>query len=362
MTQSTTTRWYGTTRRSGRRSATAVTAVAALGLLTACGGSEEEAGSTLSQAQESGSITVGFAGEAPYSFEENGELTGATVALHREIFGALGIDDLEGVNTEFGSLIPGLTADRFDAVSAGMSILPERCEQAAFSSPEFMYTTALMVAEGNPYGLQTLDDVAANPDVQLVTMTGAIESSYADSLGIDNREVAGPQDGMDAVVNGRADVFALTGISLNWMAENSPEAPVEVTESYVQEIDGVPQVGAGGTVFRTEDEELLEAYNEELQKIVSDEQRYLDIVGPYGFTAAERPDGSVTTEQLCEGDLTDAGTPEPVPAETGTAQPTAEDTAAGAPTPEQTVSAGPTADDTAAPEPTAEETATEPGA
>ncbi|GEO94468.1 ABC transporter substrate-binding protein [Kocuria turfanensis] len=270
----------------------------------------------MSQAQESGSITVGFAGEAPYSFEEGGELTGATVALHREIFGALGVEELEGVNTDFGSLIPGLTAGRFDAVSAGMSILPERCEQASFSNPEFMYTTALMVAEGNPYELRTLDDVAANPDVQLVTMTGAIESSYADSLGIDNNEVAGPQDGMDAVVNGRADVFALTGISLNWMADGNPDAPVEVTESYVQEIDGVPQVGAGGTVFRTEDEQLLAAYNEELEKIVSDEERYLEIMGDFGFTAAERPDGSVTTEQLCAGELAEGETPEAAPAGT----------------------------------------------
>ncbi|MFI7483169.1 ectoine/hydroxyectoine ABC transporter substrate-binding protein EhuB [Kocuria sp. M1R5S2] len=315
---STTSRW------TTKHSVISIGAVAAMGLLTACGGGNGggggngEGGGTLAEAQDAGSITVGFAGEAPYSFEENGELTGATVALHREIFEELGIEELEGVNTDFGSLIPGLTAGRFDAVSAGMSILPERCEQAAFSNPEFMYTTALMVAEGNPHGLQTLDDVAADPDVQLVTMTGAIESSYADSLGIDNREVATPQDGMDAVTNGRADVFALTGISLNWMADNNPDAAVEVTESYVQEIDGVPQVGAGGTVFRTEDQDLLEAYNEELEKIVSDEERYLEVVGDYGFTAAERPDGSVTTEQLCAGELADAGTPEPAPAETGT--------------------------------------------
>ncbi|WP_062735356.1 ectoine/hydroxyectoine ABC transporter substrate-binding protein EhuB [Kocuria turfanensis] len=310
MVQSTKTQW------NRKRRAAALGSATALGLLTACGGAGEDAGNTLSQAQESGSITVGFAGEAPYSFEEGGELTGATVALHREIFGALGVEELEGVNTDFGSLIPGLTAGRFDAVSAGMSILPERCEQASFSNPEFMYTTALMVAEGNPYELRTLDDVAANPDVQLVTMTGAIESSYADSLGIDNNEVAGPQDGMDAVVNGRADVFALTGISLNWMADGNPDAPVEVTESYVQEIDGVPQVGAGGTVFRTEDEQLLAAYNEELEKIVSDEERYLEIMGDFGFTAAERPDGSVTTEQLCAGELAEGETPEAAPAGT----------------------------------------------
>ncbi|GAA4284907.1 transporter substrate-binding domain-containing protein [Brevibacterium daeguense] len=286
----------------------ALLSVGVLGLTAGCGGGSGGSGgeeeSTLQQAIDAGTITVGFAGEAPYSFEEDGELTGATVALHREIFSALGVENLDGVNTEFGSLIPGLTANRFDVVSAGMSILPERCEQAAFSNPEFMYTTALMVAEGNPKNLQTLDDVAASDDVSLVTMTGAIESDYASQLEISNHsEVGTPQDGMDAVTSGRADAFALTGISLNWMADNNPDAAVEVTESFVQEIDGVPQVGAGATVFRTEDTELLNAYNEELDKIVNDEERYLSIVGDYGFTAEERPDGSISTEQLCAGEL-----------------------------------------------------------
>lgn len=294
------------TTRIARIAGSAV-AVTALALTAGCGGDSggeggEEA-STLQDAVDAGTITVGFAGEAPYSFEEGGELTGATVALHREIFSELGIDEVEGVNADFGALIPGLTADRFDVVSAGMSILPERCEQAAFSNPEFMYTTALMTPEGNPEDLATMDDLV-DSDLNVVTMTGAIESDYASSLELGNHsEVSTPQDGMDAVSTGRADVFALTGISLNWMADNNPDAGVEVTESFIQEIDGVPQVGAGGTVFRTDDSELQEAYNEKLDEIVGDEERYLSIVGDFGFTAEERPDGSMTTEMLCAGDL-----------------------------------------------------------
>ena len=85
------------------------------------------------------------------------------------------------------------------------------------------------------------------------------------------------------------------------MANNNPEAPVEVTESFVAEIDGVPQVGAGGTVFRTDDQELLDAYNEELAKITSDPEKYLEIVGEYGFTAEELPDPELTTADLCAG-------------------------------------------------------------
>ncbi|HJA60496.1 MULTISPECIES: ectoine/hydroxyectoine ABC transporter substrate-binding protein EhuB [unclassified Brevibacterium] len=280
----------------------AATSILALTLtLGACGGSDSDE-STLQKAIDDGKITVGFAGEAPYSFEKDGELQGASVAMAKAVFKELGIEDVEGVNTEFGSLIPGLTADRFDAISAGMSILPERCDQAAFGDPEFMYTTALMTKKGEQNGMKNLDDVKEE-GAKLATMTGAIESDYAEDLGIDSQQVGTPQDGMDAVTTGRADVFALTGISLNWMAKNNADADVEVSESFVQEIDGVPQIGAGATVFRTEDDEIRDAWNEELEKIVSDEDTYLDIVGDYGFTKEERPDGEITTDQLCKGEL-----------------------------------------------------------
>ncbi|WP_372502259.1 ectoine/hydroxyectoine ABC transporter substrate-binding protein EhuB [Dietzia maris] len=279
----------------------AAAAVVGLGLTGCTSTNSDDDSSLLETLQDRGSVTVGFAGEAPYSFQENGELTGATVALHREIFGNLGIDTVEGVNADFGALIPGLQANRFDVVSAGMSILPERCEQAAFSEPEFNYTTALMVEEGNPMNLTDMQSVAES-GARLATMTGAIESDYASELGIDSMQVATPQDGMDAVTSGRADVFALTGISLNWMKNNNPDAPVEVTESFVAEINGEPQVGAGGTVFRTDDQELLDAYNEELAKITSDPEKYLSIVGEFGFTEGELPDPALTTADLCAGE------------------------------------------------------------
>ena len=98
-------------RRSFIRGSGLVLSAAALGGLAACsrtssGGDDE--GDLLSRLQDAGKITVGFAGEAPYSFDEGGEVTGATVALHREIFGELGIDTVEGKLTDWGSLILGV--------------------------------------------------------------------------------------------------------------------------------------------------------------------------------------------------------------------------------------------------------------
>src|SRR5690606_14116188 len=305
---------------SSRTRGSAIAAAVAIGALTlaACGdgddgdngdgeGASAEEGGTLAEIQEEGTVTVGIAGEEPYSYtDEDGELTGATIAIHREVFGNLGIDDVEGVLVEWDALIPGLNAGRFDVISAGMSILPERCEQAAFGDPEIMYTTALLVPEGNPNDLHNMQDIAEASDVTFAAMSGAIEQGHADKLGIETMIVNSPQDGLDAVVSGRADVYALTGISLRAMAENNPDAPVEVTDSFVAVVDGVEQVGAGATVFRKGDEALREAYNEELAKIMDDPAEFERVLGPFGFTEAERPPEDITTEMLCAGELPSA--------------------------------------------------------
>lgn len=308
------------TRRTLGRSGLAAIGVVALGLTGCAAGdtgagddeptapSDEtttsESGGTLAAAQEAGSITLAVADERPYSWVEGGEPMGATIAMHEEIFGNLGIDDIEVVEVDWNSLIPGLNAGRFDAVSAGMSILPERCAEAAFSDPEIMYTTALMVPEGNPQGLSDLQSVLdSDEDVQLAVLNGGIESGYAESMGIGNTvPVDNAQGGMDLVANGRADAFAMTAISLNWMADNSDTA-VEVTDAFVAVVDGVDQIGAGSTVFRQDDTELLEAYNGELATITGDVDNYMSLVGDYGFTEENLPPADLTTEQLCSGEL-----------------------------------------------------------
>lgn len=276
--------------------------------LAACGsdsGSDGGSGDKLAELKEEGTITVAFAGEEPYSFEKDGELTGATIALHKKIFKDMGIKEVKGVKTEWNALIPGLKAGRYDAISAGMSILPDRCKEASFGDPEILYTTALMVPEGNPKNLKDLDDVKKS-GAKLATMSGAIETDYAKSLDIEATQVKSPQDGMDAVARGSSDVFALTGISLRTMDENNPDVKVEVTDSFVAVVDGKEQVGAGATVFKKGDDTLRDAYNEELAKITGDEKAYTDVIGEFGFTDAERPKGDLTTEQLCKGELPDA--------------------------------------------------------
>jgi len=275
---------------------TAALSAAALLALSACGGDDDSA--------EGEVITVGIAGEVPYSYlNDDGDPEGATVALAERIFGDMGYE-VDAELVDWDNLIPGLKAERFDAISAGMSITPDRCAEAAFAEPEIMYTTALLVEEGNPYDVQDLDDVLAaqeaGEDITLATLTAGIEAGYATDLGLDYDGVGSADEGLEMVQGGRADVFAMTAISLNQMGEDADG--VEVTDPFVQEIDGVLQYGAGSTVFRQDDTETLDEYNEHLAQLKSDGELG-DILSEYGFTDAEVPPEDMNTEALCEGDL-----------------------------------------------------------
>ncbi|MFB6955959.1 ectoine/hydroxyectoine ABC transporter substrate-binding protein EhuB [Streptomyces sp. NPDC056309] len=273
------------------------------GLLAACSKTDsgDGKGSKLEQLKKQGYVKVAYANEAPYGFEEGGQLKGEAPTLHREIFKALGVDELKPTFSEWDGLIPGLQAGKYDVISAGMAIIPERCRKALFSEPEFVSPTAMMVKKGNPKNLTDLAS-AKSAGATIGVMSGAVEKGYVTAAGISEsgiRTLQKPQDGADAVAQGRIDAFVLTGISLRWLARTNPK--VEVTDSFVPVVDGVKQYSPGGAVFRKGSEELRDAFNEQLKKITSDPGRYVRLVEEYGFGKDTIPPADLKTADLCKG-------------------------------------------------------------
>src|ERR671919_574993 len=251
----------------------------------------------LEETKESGSISVGIANEAPYGYTSpEGELTGEAPEIAKHILGQMGIEDVEAVVTEFGSLIPGLKAGRFDLVAAGMFITPHRCEQVAFSEPTYGIGQAFLVAEGNPESLTTYDDIKASSDATLAVMAGAIERTYARDAGVPDDQVMVVPDtaaGTAAVQAGRADAFALTSLSIRRLAENA--AGVEMAEPF-GEGGGTSVVGHGGFAFRPEDQAFVDEFNKQLADFIGSKE-HLELVAPFGWTEDELP--QMTTEELC---------------------------------------------------------------
>jgi polar amino acid transport system substrate-binding protein len=273
------------------------------GLLSAC--SKTDSGTTtgtgaLDKLRKQGFVRVAYANEAPYGYTEGGKLKGEAPTLHQQIFKALGVDTLKPTLAEFDGLIPGLQAGKYDVVSAGMAITPDRCANALFSEPEFISPTAMMVKKGNPKNITDLAS-AKKAGVVIGVMAGAVEGSYAEGAGIAKDKIKTlqkPQDGADAVTGGRIDAFLLTGISLRWLAKTN--SGTEVTAAFVPELKGKPQYSPGGAVFKKGNEALRDAFNTQLKKITADKARYVRLLQPYGFGATEIPPTTLKTADLCK--------------------------------------------------------------
>jgi polar amino acid transport system substrate-binding protein len=259
-----------------------------------------QAQTTLEQANADGYIRVGFANEAPYGFATpDGKLTGESPEVVRAVLARMGINQVDGVLTEFGSLIPGLQAGRFDIIAAGMFVTPARCEQVQFSEPTYGIGQAFLVAEGNPQGIVDYGSIAANPDLSLAVMSGAVEVGYARDSGVAEEQIMQLPDQASlvaAVKAGRADAAALTALSIADMA--SKNEGVESTKPF-GEVAGESVVGHGAVAFRKEDTDLYEAFNAELKNFIGSPE-HIALVEPHGFGADYLP--AKTTAELCAGE------------------------------------------------------------
>ncbi|CAN5189836.1 ectoine/hydroxyectoine ABC transporter substrate-binding protein EhuB [soil metagenome] len=253
--------------------ALALVALATLGL-TACGGDDDD------------TFTIGIANERPYGYEEDGEATGEAPELGREILSRMDIEVADFEVVEFGALIGGLNAGRYDMIAAGMFINDERAEQVNFADPDYCATTGFAVPEGNPDGLTDFESVI-DSGVTLGVLSGAVEADYATDSGVPVDQIdvyQSPEDLFDALSAGRVD------------AATPPPTPVreqvggldgfEATEGFLPVIDGEEQLGCGAFAFPQDQGDVRDEFNDILTEMKANDE-ILPIIEEFGFTAAE---------------------------------------------------------------------------
>ena len=278
-----------------RRLATAVIGATAL-----LGSGLAAAETTLERVQKQGFIRVGFANEAPYAFATpDGKLNGESPAVFRHVMKQLGVNEVDGVLTEWGALIPGLKAGRFDAIVASMYITPKRCEQILFANPTYGIGEAFVVKKGNPDGIKTYDD-AAKKDLKIAFVAGTAEIEHARLAGMKrSQEVTVPNfaAAVATVKAGRASAAAFTSLTAKDLA--SKDEAIERAEPFTFTHDGKKYKGEGSFGFRMADTSLRDAVNAELAKFLGTPE-HLKMVGEFGFDASNQPEK--TAAQHCAGE------------------------------------------------------------
>lgn len=257
------------------------------------------------------SVTIGIADEPPFAFEEGGEADGEAPELARAVFERLDIEVTDFQTTDFGGLIDGLAADRFDVIAAGMFVNPERAENVLFSNPDYCASNSFAVPDGNPDNISDFESVA-DAGINLGVLSGAVEEGFAEDAGVSGDQIQvfpGTPDLFDGLTAGRVDAVALTSITINF--QTAELDGFEATEGFFPVVDGEEQVNCGAFGFRFDDQAIRDAFNEALADM-QDAGEVLPIVEPFGFDElAVETAKDITANDLADGAYTELGDPAP---------------------------------------------------
>lgn len=258
----------------------------------------------LAAIQQSGTLRVAVANEIPYGYMDlNGEAKGAGPDVIKHIAQALGIKKIAWTTTNFGSLIPGLQADRYDVVAAEMAILPQRCKQVIYSEPNSSYGEGLLVAKGNPKNIHDYESFASSGN-KIAIMAGADQLEMMQALKVPADQIVTLSNNADAistVSTGRADAYAATSLTVGELAAKG-KGKVEAAHEFKDPIvDGQPVRSWGGFAFAQDSKNLRDAVNQELAKFKKTDD-WKKILLDYGFSEEDATQSfSRSTEQLCAG-------------------------------------------------------------
>lgn len=248
----------------------------------------------LATGRKQGYLRVAIANEPPYTkVSTDGNVSGAEPDVFRAVCKRLGIQSIQGVVTPYEAMIPGLKANRWDAITAGLFMKQSRCAQVLYSEPVIVSTESFGVPTGNPKHITKVSDVVANPKLKVAVLPGAFEDGILKTAKVPDGQrvkVSNGQSGVEAVKSGRADAFLLPTLSLQSLREKS--GGFEVTPL----VADAPKTGSGAA-FRQQDRAFLATYNAELAKFKATPE-FAEILGKWGFDA--KAVVGVTSAELCK--------------------------------------------------------------
>jgi len=243
-------------------------------------------------------LTIGLLNFQPYVVEQGGEITGTVPEVARAVLGQLGVTDLKfQLIKDEAVLTPALVSGNVDLVG-GLAIRKDLCANLAFSVPDYVSGTALIVPKGNPKGLTAYADVKAK-GATVAVMNRLPEQGDAARAGIAGAKIKpliDPPTMLEAVRTGQADCAAFDDVSSRELVKSSNGALI--TAKPFAPPGRLPLVGA--FAFPKESTDLLESFNNRLSDLHASGD-WLALVAPFGLTEDHVPPPDLTTESACAG-------------------------------------------------------------
>ncbi|TDV54012.1 transporter substrate-binding domain-containing protein [Actinophytocola oryzae] len=291
----------GLSRRQLLSSATLLGAAVLGGCTTRVGGEAQPNPDDLRRITETppppthDTVSIGIIAFEPYTEGTGAQLKGPIPDVARKILTDMGVPAVKFLLlNQQDMVLAAMAAGRID-IAGGLVLTPASCHGLKFSEPDFVSGTAFAVPAGNPKGLRTFADVAAQ-GAKVAVVAGSPEKTDALRGGAKAIvEMPEPNAILQAVRNGQADCFAFDDITLRHMVKTIGQG-LEVAAPFMP--DGrLPFVGA--YAFQ-ENTTLLDDFNDGLKKL-HDSGEWLRMVTPFDFTENNAPPADLTAEKACVG-------------------------------------------------------------
>jgi polar amino acid transport system substrate-binding protein len=280
-----------------RYSALGVAALGGGSLLSACQTTEPGSASSASGIQaraDSGQpIRIAIGNEPPYTkLEPDGTVTGAAPDCARAVLEKLGISEVQGITTPYETMIPGLDAERWDMIAAGLFMNQSRCAEVLYASPDIVSTESFALPPGNPKNIQDMNDLK-NMDVKCAVLAASFELKTAVSLGVPESKLSTyplAPDALQGLDDGRVDAVLLPTLSLEQLKGDQGGSFI-VTPP----LDDFPLTGSGAA-FRKSDKAFRDKYNKEFEAFKQTPE-FDKIMNEWGFDAEAAR--QATIKELC---------------------------------------------------------------
>lgn len=240
-------------------------------VLAACGTSDEdnstsnqdtnaEGASLYDEIMEKGVINVGTEGTyAPFTFHnDEDKLTGYDVEVMREVAKRMGIE-VNFMETQWDSMFAGLNSARFDVIANQVGINPERKENYDFSNPYTVSSAVVVVPEDNT-------DVTSFDDIEGKTSAQSLTSNYekiAKEHGAEIQGVEGLAQAIEMIKQGRVQITVNDRLAVLDYMQQQPDAGIKIAAQQ-------DEVSETAFAFRKGNEELVQAFNEQLEAMKED--------------------------------------------------------------------------------------------
>lgn len=193
----------------------------------------------------------------PFSFEENGELTGFDVEIGKALAEKMGLE-ANPVTNPFETILQGLVGNKFDAIIGSMAYTKERAEQADFTEPYYYSGGMIFVANDN-------DSIKSPEDLDGKKIGVVAQSTYeapakelSDDIQYYSSDVVALKD---LTVEGRLDAVITADIVGYEAIDNGFE---------IKEVDKPMWVEQPSIAVSKENPELTKALDEALKELIDD--------------------------------------------------------------------------------------------